>query len=180
MNIRKLALLTATTILTVPAIAMAGGLISTPPGKGPYNGPPGFDRGMNTTMHCGNNPESWVRGSTTLDPSTGAVAMTVQLETDSTRAGPKGILSVTVKDSQGNALATLKSNEVGMGGKPPGHAVIRNFTANANVPMTVASKAASLDAAVQCTGSVTQLWGIDSGSAIHAVSVAVTAIGATQ
>lgn len=53
-------------------------------GTGSYKGAtPGWDRGMQTTMHCGNNPESWVRGSASLDKASGVLSVTVQLETDS-------------------------------------------------------------------------------------------------
>jgi hypothetical protein len=46
-------------------------------GSGPYKAKSGgWDRGMQTTMYCGNGPESWVRGNATLDTASGALSLT--------------------------------------------------------------------------------------------------------
>jgi hypothetical protein len=79
---------------------------------------------MATTLYCGNNPESWLRASATLDRSTDQLTLIMQLETDSTLAGPKGKATVTLKDAQGQVLATVSTDEVCLGGKPPGGDVI--------------------------------------------------------
>lgn len=147
-------------------------------GTGPYNGPGGFDRGMQSTMHCGNNPESWVRGSASLDTGSGAISMVIQLETDSTTAGPKGKVKVTVRDANGNALATATSDEIGMGGKPPGGAVIKNFSSNASIPLPQAQKAQSLYVEAQCTGSSGGLWGIDLNDVLNAFKIVVAVVSA--
>ncbi|BCN13370.1 hypothetical protein RPSD_52550 (plasmid) [Ralstonia solanacearum] len=159
-----------------PVTALAE-VIATPPEQGPYSGPPGFGRGMNTTMHCSNDPESWIRGSATLDKSTGSISLTVQLETDSVRAGPKGHLTVTIKDANGVALATASSGDVGMGGKPWGKSVIKNFSASVSVPPASVATATQIYASVACTGSETRLFNIDAGDVIHAASVV---LGASQ
>lgn len=129
-------------------------------GTGSYNGPGGFDRGMQSTMYCGNNPESWVRGSAKLDRKTGRLSMTIQLETDSTVAGPKGKVIVMARDATGNSLATADSGEIGIGGKPPGKARIQDFGASASIPLASAKNVRSLSVESQCTGHVTKLWGI--------------------
>jgi hypothetical protein len=133
-------------------------------GTGPYNGPPGFDRGMQTTQHCGNDPESWVRASATLDKSSGKISITAQLETDSTTAGPKGRIVATARDAAGRALAEGVSDEIGIGGKRPGKAAIRNFSSTAQIPVELAAKATSLTLQAQCTGRVSRLWNIKSGN----------------
>jgi hypothetical protein len=58
-------------------------------GTGDYDGPPGFDRGMQTTQWCGNNPESWVRGSASLDTDSAILKMTVLLEMEFNMAARK-------------------------------------------------------------------------------------------
>lgn len=144
--------------------------------SGSYKGAgPGWDRGMNSTMHCGNNPESWARGSASLDKS-GRLSITVQLETDSTTAGPKGRVSVTMKDAVGRGLATATTDEIGIGGKPPGGAVIKNFSSTADIDQNIVTKTKSMYIDAQCTGSVGQLWGIDLGDAAKAFKIIVTAL----
>lgn len=134
-------------------------------GTGSYKGAgPGWDRGMQTTMHCGNNPESWVRGSASLDKTSGSLSMTVQLETDSVLAGPKGRVTVTMRNGDGKALYIVTSDEIGIGGKPPGHAVIRNFSSKASVPIVISQAANSIYLDAQCTGSVTRLFNISLGN----------------
>jgi hypothetical protein len=145
-------------------------------GTGRYQGPGGFDRGMQTTIYCGNNPESWIRASATLETSTGDLSITVQLETDSTRAGPKGLVNLYVKDAAGNVLASAQTAELATGGKPPGRAVIRNYSSHASVPVAVAAQAASLYLQAECTGSATALFGIDGGSANNAFNIAVNVL----
>src|SRR5256885_9439795 len=65
---------------------------------------PGWDRGMESTMHCGNNPESWVRGSAMLDKQSGVLSIVVQLETDSVLAGPKGSVIASIRGAGGNLI----------------------------------------------------------------------------
>lgn len=143
-------------------------------GTGPYKATsPGFDRGMQTTTYCGNNPESWIRGSATLDTNSGIISMTVQLETDSTTAGPKGRVVATVRDATGKTLATATSDEIGIGGKPPGKAVIRNFDSTVSVPLSTIQTATSLSLEAQCTGSVGQPWGIDLSNVQKAFNIII-------
>src|SRR5215472_10569864 len=82
-------------------------------GTGTYKGAnPGWDRGMQTTMHCGNDPESWVRGSATLNKQSGELSLIVQLETDSIIAGPKGRVVITIRDSAQKPIYIVTSDEV--------------------------------------------------------------------
>jgi hypothetical protein len=129
---------------------------------------------MATTMYCGNSPESWVRGNATLDPSSGLLSVTVQLETDSTSAGPKGVVSAVLKDARGRTLATARSAEIGTGGKPPGAAAIRNFTSQRTINPSVASRVASIYLDAQCTGSIDRVWNVRLGTVQDAFELVVT------
>jgi hypothetical protein len=147
-------------------------------GTGPYNGPGGFDRGFQSTQHCGNNPESWIRGSASLDKNSGILNVQVQAETDSTTAGPKGKVLVAVRDSGGHDLADVQSDEFGRGGKPPGRAVNSIANKATSLPHSVASRATSLYVVAQCTGTINQIWGISGDQLSGALKVVVTALGA--
>lgn len=152
--------------------------MATIQGTGPYFGPAGFDRGMQSTAHCGNNPESWLRGSATLDTSTGDMTITIQLETDSVAAGPKGRVKVTVKDENDSVLATVETDEIGMGGKPPGAAVQKSFTSTAQIPAGVAQNAKKLWVDPICNGQVNQWFGIDFSQIQKAFKTVVAIVGA--
>lgn len=131
-------------------------------GTGSYRGAaPGWDRGMETTMHCGNNPESWVRGSATLDKESGILLMMVELETDSTLAGPKGRVTASISDEDHNLLYRVTSEEIGIGGKPPGQVVIKNFSSTIAIPLAISRAANSLYLDAECTGSINRLFNVD-------------------
>jgi len=144
-------------------------VISTPPGEGPYHGP--FERGMSSTMSCGKDPETWVRGSGSLDKATGKISETIQLETNSSKAGPTGVVTLTIKDADGKVLATATSNEVGMRGKRTSRAEYHKFSGTASMPVAAAQKAASIEAAARCTGSTEHFVGVDPGAIIHTITV---------
>ena len=130
-------------------------------GTGTYKGAgPGWDRGMQTTMHCGNNPESWVRGSATLDKQSGALSIKVELETDSISAGPKGRVVITVRDSQQKPIYVVTSDEVGTGGRV-NRVAIRDFSSTAMIPIPIAMKAQSLFLDALCTGHVDGLFNLN-------------------
>jgi hypothetical protein len=135
-------------------------------------GPAGFDHGMQTTRHCGNHPEAWVRGSARLDTGTGTVVVDVELETDSTLAGPRGTVAIEVLGDGGKLLATIASSEVGIGGKPPGKAVSRRFSSQTAVRDLVAKRATALTIRASCTGTAQQLFGIG-GDPTHAFGLTV-------
>jgi hypothetical protein len=168
----KICQLTLCMLLIAPCLANSAEIKAT----GPYAGPGGFDRGMQSTMYCGNNPESWVRGSASLDTASGVVSLQVQLETDSTTAGPKGKVSVIAEDAAGKTLATLESAELGMGGKPMGGAAIKNFGSSQAIPGAIAARVTQLKVRAVCTGSSGGLWGIDLGDAAKAFQIIVTAV----
>lgn len=131
-------------------------------GTGSYKGAaPGWDRGMETTMHCGNNPESWVRGSATLDKESGILSMMVELETDSVLAGPKGRVTASISDAAHNLLYRVTSDEIGIGGKPPGQVVIKNFNSTIAIPLGISRVANSLYLDAECTGSINRLFNVD-------------------
>jgi len=120
--------------------------------EGPYHGP--FTRGFCSTDYCGNMPESWVRGRADLDTKTGQIAMLLELETDSTAGGPKGMMQAVFKDAAGKTLATVSSKEQGVGGKSPGHSRIENIPASANMQPDLAKQVNSIEVMAKCTGHV--------------------------
>lgn len=142
------------------AAAPPASLPPTVAATGSYHGAPGFDHGMASTTYCGSHPESWVRASATLDRAAGQMSIAMQLETDSTLAGPKGRSSVTMLDDHGMRLAVVATNEVGMGGKPPGRAVAKDFTRQLAVPRAIADRTATMQVATECTGASIGLWGL--------------------
>lgn len=101
-----------------------------------------------------------MRGSATLDPSSGFLSLTVQLETDSTSAGPKGRVVSALKDASGKTIATASSGEIGTGGKSPGWAAIRNYTGHATSDPGTASRVTSIYLDAQCTWSLDRLFNI--------------------
>ena len=127
-------------------------------------------------MFCGNNPNSWVRRKASLDPSSGMLTITVQLETDSTTAGPKGKVFVALKDANGKTLATADSVEVGRRGKPPGKAVIQNFSSQKKIDPGIAQRVKSMYMDAQRTGSVDKLWNIDLSKAMEAFQIVIAII----
>jgi hypothetical protein len=139
---------------------------------GQFNAPgkdPGFGRGMQATMYCGNNPESWVRGSASLDKSSGVVSITEQLETDSALAGPKGKVIISIRNANNQELTGIETAESGIGGKQGGQAVIRNISGIKNISASSAEEAASCTVTAQCTGSINAPIGINPGDVISAI-----------
>lgn len=150
-------------------------------GTGSYKGAaPGWDRGLESTMHCGNNPESWVRGSATLNKDSGILSITVQLETDSVLAGPKGRLSIEVRDVAGKQVYRAVTDEIGIGGKPTGKAAIQNFSSTIMVPRPIASTANSMYLDAECTGSINRLFNIDPETVKSFLVIANSLIEPTQ
>lgn len=129
-------------------------------GVGGYSGAPGFSRGFQATMYCGNWPESWLRGSAFLDRRTGILTMHIGLETDATHAGPKGQILAFITDAYGNLLARVASSEVGRGGKFPGSAAINNFQANMYLGPDIANRAARITVVPNLTGFIDRFWNI--------------------
>lgn len=155
---RAMFLAASVLILGFAACACLGQTIS---GTGTYKGAgPGWDRGKQTTMHCGNNPESWVRGSATLNKQSGALAITVELETDSISAGPKGRVVITLRDAQQKPIYMVTSDEVGTGGRT-NKAAIRDFNSTVTIPVPIAMRAESLFLDAQCTGHVDGLFNLN-------------------
>jgi hypothetical protein len=83
-----------------------------------------------------------------------------------------------LKNAEGEVLATASTDEVGIGGKFPGNAAIRNVSKTVDIEHKVAQNTASMGVSVQSTGSTNQIWGIDLGDAIQVVNVVITALGA--
>ena len=126
-------------------------------------------RGMSDFAHS-SDPESWVRGAASVDRSSGIISHTLQLETDSVSHGPRGQMTVTVYDAADRKLAETKV-EAGMGGKPPGRAVIRNFTGQKQIPLNIAEAAQRVAVDVQHTGRQLGLFGIDFGDILNAIKL---------
>jgi hypothetical protein len=159
MNRRSIAVVVGIAALNTLSLSM---LCQTIGATGTYkNAPPGWDRGMETTMHCGHDPESWVRGSAVLDKSTGVLSLVVQLETDSILAGPKGRVTANIHDASGQLIYKAVSDEIGIGGKPPGRAVMPKFSSQISIPTSISMAANTIDLDAECTGSITRLFNVD-------------------
>jgi hypothetical protein len=143
-----------------------------------YSGPPGFDRGYQVTLYCGNSPESWLRASATLDQATGRLSVQFNLETDSTAKGPKGFIVINGYDASGKLLFTSQSDEYGIGGKAPGAARIENYGSFDNIDPNVAGKTTKLAISIHHTGSVTQIFGISGDDAQGAIKLITTVAAA--
>jgi hypothetical protein len=129
----------------------------------------GQDHGLQAATYCGASPESWVRGSAAL--SLGWLSLTLELETDSPQAGPKGRLYVmlskgclhpvhggcdAVHDPLVN-LYTVETDEVSIGGRSRGGdtGIIRR-SASVDIPDNVARQVTHVAVQAECTGSSTQ------------------------
>jgi hypothetical protein len=154
----------------------AGAQERTPPilGWGTYVAPhdgrhDGQDHGLQAATYCGASPESWVRGSAAL--SLGWLSLTLELETDSPQAGPKGRLYVTLSkgclhpvhgacDAVHDPLVdlyTVETDEVGIGGRSRGGdtGIIRR-SASVDIPDNLARQVTHVAVRAECTGSGTQ------------------------
>jgi len=154
----------------------AGAQERTPPilGWGTYVAPhdgrhDGQDHGLQAATYCGASPESWVRGSAAL--SLGWLSLTLELETDSPQAGPKGRLYVTLSkgclhpvhgacDAVHDPLVdlyTVETDEVGIGGRSRGGdtGIIRR-SASVDIPDNLARQVTHVAVKAECTGSGTQ------------------------
>jgi len=153
----------------------AGAQERTPPilGWGTYLAPhdgrhDGQDHGLQAATYCGASPESWVRGSAAL--SLGWLSLTLELQTDSPQAGPKGRLSITlskgclhpvhgacdaVHDPLVN-LYTVETDEVSIGGKSGGETGIVRRSGSVDIPDAIARQVTHVAVQAECTGSSTQ------------------------
>ena len=154
----------------------AGAQQGTPPIQGwgtvvaPHDGRhDGQDHGLQAATYCGASPESWVRGSAAL--SLGWLSLTLELETDSQQAGPKGRLYITLSkgclhpvrgacDAVHDPLVhlyTVETDEVSIGGKSGGSdtGIVRR-SASVDIPDTVARQVTHVAVQAVCTGSDTQ------------------------
>jgi hypothetical protein len=131
----------------------------------------GQDHGLQTATYCGANPESWVRGSAALNPETGWLSLTLELETDSPQAGPKGKLDITLSkgcshpvhgscDSVHDPLVklyTVETDEVSIGGRGrDGDTGIIRRSASVDIPDDIARQVTHVAVQAECTGSATQ------------------------
>jgi hypothetical protein len=169
----KRLIINSTTLSILFMLFCSHGMYSQVTVSGPYQGPPGFANGMNSTMHCGNSPESWVRGSATFDKNSGALTITIQLETDAVHAGPKGKVTVYLQDCNNKRIAEATTDEVGRGGKSPGKAEHSNYTSTKTIDSDLAKKVCSLYVVAQCTGSVDRIFNIKLGTATDAFGILV-------
>ncbi|MGA9717279.1 MAG: hypothetical protein WBQ79_03280 [Acidobacteriaceae bacterium] len=144
-------------------------------GSGTYAAPQdgrhdGQDHGLQATMYCGATPESWVRGSAALSPETSWLSLTLELETDSPQAGPKGRLDVTLStgclhpvhgacDAVHDPLVklyTVETDEVSIGGRSGDDTGVIRRSASVDIPENVARRVTHVAVQAVCTGSSTQ------------------------
>jgi len=130
----------------------------------------GQDHGLQAATYCGGSPESWVRGSAALNPETKWLSLTMELETDSPQAGPKGQLSITLSkgclhplrgvcDAVHDPLVklyTVETDEVSIGGRSRGDTGIIRRSASVDIPDNVARQVTHIAVQASCTGSSTQ------------------------
>jgi hypothetical protein len=131
----------------------------------------GHDHGLQATTYCGGSSESWVRGSAALNPETKWLSLTFELETDSTQAGPKGRLSITLSkgcihplrggcDAAHDPLVklyTVETDEISIGGRSGGGdtGIVRR-SASVDIPDNVAREVTHIAVQAECTGSSTE------------------------
>jgi hypothetical protein len=131
----------------------------------------GQDHGLQAATYCGASPESWVRGSAALNPAAGWLSLTLELETDSQKAGPKGRLDVTLSkgclhpvhggcDAVHDPLVklyTVETDEVSIGGRDgDGDTGIVRRSGSVDIPDNVARQVTHVTVQAECTGSDTQ------------------------
>src|SRR4051794_15315172 len=129
----------------------------------------GQSHGLQAATYCGASPESWVRGSAAL--SLGWLSLTMELETDSPQAGPKGRLYITLSKGCLNPvhgscdavhdplvnLYTVETDEVSIGGRNRnGDTGIVRRSASVDIPEAVARQVTHVAVQAECTGSSTQ------------------------
>ena len=122
------------------------------------------------------DPESWVRGSASLNKRTGLLDLKVQLEAGSKAAGPKGKMQVILRDAQDKQLAKINVGEFGMGGSHKNHAERKDLAGRIGISSEIAERTASLSVSVEHTGSANQLLGIDAGNIINPATIIVTVL----
>ena len=142
-------------------------------GSGTYVAPhdgrhDGKDHGLQAATYCGANPESWVRGSAAL--RLGWLSLTLELETDSPQAGPRGRLYVMLSkgclhpvnggcDAVHDPLVNLyivETDEVSIGGKSTGDTGIVRRSGSVDIPDNVARQVTHVAVRADCMGSDTQ------------------------
>lgn len=111
-----------------------------------------------------------------MDKNSGDITITIQLETDSTKAGPKGRIMIKVRDANGRNIAEANTDEAGRGGKPPGNAAITTSGGHASIPPNIANRAASIYVEAQCTGSIDRWFNISAEDLAKGIKVIVTAL----
>jgi hypothetical protein len=122
------------------------------------------------------DPESWVRGWAAVDRGNGLITYKMQLETDSVRQGPKGKVVVRLYDS-GNTELVRTEIEAGMGGKPPGRAVRRDFSAQRTIPVSIAQRVTRVDVTAEHLGGQNGLFGIDFNDVLNAIKLIILVAG---
>jgi hypothetical protein len=144
-------------------------------GEGTYVAPhdgrhDGQDHGLQTATYCGASPESWVRGSAALSQDTKWLSLTLELETDSPQAGPKGRLYVTLSkgclhpvhgacDAVHDPLVklyTVETDEVSIGGRSRGDTGIIRRSGSVDIPDNIARQVTHIAVQAECTGSSTE------------------------
>jgi hypothetical protein len=154
----------------------------------------GQDEGLQATTYCGANPESWVRGSAALNKETKWLSLTLELETDSPKAGPKGRLDVTLSKGCSHPvrgvcdahdplvkLYTVETDEVSIGGKSRGDTGIIRRSGSVDIPDNVARQVTHIAIQAECMGSSTEWSGWTSlQNAENAFEAAGRPAGANQ
>lgn len=130
----------------------------------------GQDHGLQAATYCGANPESWVRGSAALNLETKWLSLTLELETDSPKAGPKGRLYITLSKGCNHPvgggcdtvhdplvkLYTVETDDLSIPGRSRGDTGIVRRSASVDIPDNVARQVTHVAVQAECTGSSTE------------------------
>jgi hypothetical protein len=123
-------------------------------------------------------PESWVRGSATLDTSTGVLNLALQLTTNSKTAGPCGKLTVVLRDSQGSDLVRVTMGRaVCQGGRATEPAASQDFSLPKTVPLALAQRTKTVVITLAYSGWHLGAWNVNLQAIVEAIQMLVIAVG---
>jgi len=123
-------------------------------------------------------PESWVRGSATLDTSTGVLNLALQLATASKTAGPCGKLTVVLRDGQGSDLVRVTMGRaVCQGGRAREAAASQDFHLTKTVPQALAQRTKAVVITLEYSGWHLGAWNVNLQEIADAIRMLVIAVG---
>jgi hypothetical protein len=123
-------------------------------------------------------PESWVRGSATLETSTGVLNLDLQLATDSKTAGPCGKLTVVLRDGQGSDLVRVTMGRaICHGGKATEAAATQDFRLPKTVPLALAQRTKAVVITLEYSRWHLGAWNVNLQEIVDAIRMLVITAG---